>query len=100
MPKLAGSDIPFDLDNMHVILFDEVLHTGRTARAGLDELLDHGRPRRVQLAVLIDRGGRELPLSADFVGEILDVPADKRVAVRFEEVDGEDAVYLTERKGR
>src|SRR5436190_477218 len=52
MPKLVGSDISFDLDGMHVILFDEVLHTGRTSRAALDELLDHGRPQQVELAVL------------------------------------------------
>ena len=96
MPKLVGSDIAFELDDKHVILFDEVLHTGRTARAGLDELLDYGRPRKVQLAVLIDRGGRELPISADFVGETLQVPPHQRVAVRFEEVDGEDAVYVRE----
>jgi pyrimidine operon attenuation protein / uracil phosphoribosyltransferase len=96
MPKLIGSEINFDLDEKHVILFDEVLHTGRTARAGLDELLDYGRPRKVQLAVLIDRGGRELPITADFVGETMEVPPHLRVAVRFEEVDGEDAVYLRE----
>jgi pyrimidine operon attenuation protein/uracil phosphoribosyltransferase len=96
MPKLVGSEISFDLDNKHVVLFDEVLHTGRTARAGLDELLDYGRPGKVQLAVLIDRGGRELPICADFVGETLEVPPQQRVAVRFEEVDGEDAVYVHE----
>jgi len=79
-----------------VILCDEVLHTGRTARAGLDELLDHGRPRKVQLAVLIDRGGRELPIAADYVGQSLEVPPDKRVYVRFEEVDGLDSVYVQE----
>ena len=96
MPKLVGSDISFDLDGKHVILCDEVLNTGRTARAGLDELLDHGRPRKVQLAVLIDRGGRELPISADYVGQSLEVPPDKRVYVRFEEVDGHDSVYVQE----
>jgi pyrimidine operon attenuation protein / uracil phosphoribosyltransferase len=100
MPKLVGSDIPFDLDDMHVILFDEVLHTGRTARAGLDELLDHGRPKQVQLAVLVDRGGRELPICADYIGETLHVAPHQRVAVRFEEVDGEDAVYVQERSRR
>lgn len=94
MPKLVGSDIPFDLDGMHVILFDEVMHTGRTARAALDELLDHGRPGKVELAVLIDRGGRQLPLCADYVGQELEVPEGERVSVCFEEVDGEDAVYV------
>lgn len=96
MPKLVGSDIPFDLDGMHVILFDEVMHTGRTARAALEELLDHGRPGKVELAVLIDRGGRQLPLCADYVGQDVEVPVGQRVSVRFEEVDGEDAVYVTE----
>lgn len=96
MPKLVGSDIPFDLDGRHVILFDEVIYTGRTSRAGLEELLDHGRPRKVQIAALIDRGGRELPVQADFVGQTVEAAPHQRVSVRFEEVDGEDAVYLRE----
>lgn len=96
VPKLVGSDIPFDLDGRHVILFDEVIYTGRTSRAGLDELLDHGRPKQVQIAALIDRGGRELPVHADFVGERVVVKPHQRISVRFEEVDGEDAVYLRE----
>ncbi len=96
MPKLVGSDIAFDLDDMHVILFDEVLHTGRTSRAALDELLDHGRPGKVELAVLIDREGRQFPIQADYVGEKISIGADQRIAVRFEEVDGEDAVYVQE----
>jgi pyrimidine operon attenuation protein / uracil phosphoribosyltransferase len=96
IPKLVGSDIAFDLDNKHVILCDEVLHTGRTCRAGLDELLDYGRPRKVELAVLIDREGREFPIQADYVGEQVSIALDQRVTVRFEEVDGEDAVYVTQ----
>jgi pyrimidine operon attenuation protein/uracil phosphoribosyltransferase len=96
MPKLVGSDIAFDLDEMHVILFDEVLHTGRTSRAALDELLDHGRPEKVELAVLIDREGRQFPIQADYVGEKVTIGPEQRVAVCFEEVDGEDAVYVRE----
>ncbi len=96
MPKLVGSDIPFDLDGRHVILFDEVMHTGRTARAALDELLDHGRPGKVELAVLIDRKGRQLPMCADYVGQELEVEPGQRISVSFEEVDGEDAVRVTE----
>ena len=96
MPKLVGSDIAFDLDDMHVILFDEVLHTGRTFRAALDELLDHGRPARVELAVLIDREGRQFPIQADYSGEKVAIRPEQRVAVCFEEVDGEDAVYVRE----
>ena len=94
MPKLVGSDITFDLDGKHVILFDEVLHTGRTSRAAIDELLDHGRPQKVELAAFIDREGRELPIQADYVGEKVAIQEDERIAVRFEEVDGEDAVYV------
>jgi pyrimidine operon attenuation protein/uracil phosphoribosyltransferase len=100
MPKLVGSDIPFDLDDKHVILFDEVIYTGRTSRAAIEELLDHGRPRKLELAALIDRGGRELPLHADYVGEFVDVPDTQRVRVHFTEVDGEDAVYVRERGTR
>jgi pyrimidine operon attenuation protein/uracil phosphoribosyltransferase len=96
MPKLVGSDIPFDLDDMHVVLFDEVLHTGRTSRAALEELLNYGRPRKVELAVLIDRDGRELPIQADYVGQEVVIKEEQRVAVCFEEVDGEDAVYVRE----
>lgn len=100
MPKLVGSDIPFDLDDKHVILFDEVIYTGRTSRAALEELLDHGRPKKVEFATLIDRGGRELPIHADYVGEFVDVPPSQRVHVHFEEVDGEDAVFVRERGNR
>ena len=100
IPKLVGSDIAFDLDDMHVILFDEVLQTGRTARAALEELLNHGRPRKVELAVLIDREGRELPIQADYVGERVAIGSGQRIAVHFEEVDGEDAVYVQERTNR
>lgn len=100
MPKLVGSDIPFDLDEKHVILFDEVIYTGRTSRAAIEELLDHGRPKKLELAALIDRGGRELPIHADYVGEFVDVPASQRVHVHFQEVDGEDAVYVRERGTR
>lgn len=96
MPKLVGSDIAFDLDGMHVILFDEVLHTGRTSRAALDELLDHGRPAKVELAVLIDREGRQFPIQADYIGEKVSIGPGQRIAVCFEEVDGEDAVYVRE----
>jgi len=96
IPKLVGSDIAFDLDGMHVILCDEVLHTGRTARAGIEELLDYGRPAKVELAVLIDREGREFPIQADYRGEQVSIQKGQRIAVRFDEVDGEDAVYVRE----
>lgn len=80
-PKIGPSSIPFDVNGRDVVLVDDVLQTGRTIRAAIDCLLDYGRPRRVWLAVLFDRGGRELPIAADFVGAKLEVPPDARVHV-------------------
>ncbi|HWA76326.1 MAG TPA: bifunctional pyr operon transcriptional regulator/uracil phosphoribosyltransferase PyrR [Polyangiaceae bacterium] len=85
-PRIGPSDIPGQLDGRHVVLVDDVLFTGRTVRAALDALLDYGRPQRVELAVLVDRGGRELPIQADYVGKASDVGAFDRVDVV--EVDG------------
>jgi len=67
-PEARRSQIPFDVDGREVVLVDDVLHTGRTVRAAINELFDFGRPRAVRLAVLADRGGRELPVAADFLG--------------------------------
>ena len=67
------TQIPFPVDDREVILVDDVLHTGRTLRAALNELFDFGRPRAVRLAVLADRGGRELPMAADFAGAAVEV---------------------------
>lgn len=67
------SQIPFSVDDREVVLVDDVLHTGRTLRAALNELFDFGRPRAVRLAVLADRGGRELPVAADFTGARIEV---------------------------
>ncbi|MBL9133350.1 MAG: bifunctional pyr operon transcriptional regulator/uracil phosphoribosyltransferase PyrR [Verrucomicrobiaceae bacterium] len=87
VPKLEGSDIAFDLDDLDVVLCDEVIYTGRSVRAALDELYNFGRPRRVQLAVLVDRCGRELPVQPDFAALKVTLNPGERVAVRFEEVD-------------
>ena len=103
LSELAGSpivrptEIPFSLKDRSVILVDDVLFTGRTIRAALDALLDHGRPRRVWLSALVDRGGRELPIQAEFVGLKLDVAMTHRVSVRVKDVDGEDGVFLEPR---
>jgi pyrimidine operon attenuation protein/uracil phosphoribosyltransferase len=94
VPQLVGSDIPFDIDGARVLLCDEVIHTGRSIRAALSELLDFGRPARVELAVLVDRGGREFPIQPDFTAAKVELAADRRVAVRFVECDGEDAVWI------
>jgi pyrimidine operon attenuation protein/uracil phosphoribosyltransferase len=64
--RLEATDLPFDVTGAHIVLLDDVLYTGRTIRAVINELFDYGRPASVRLAVLVDRGGRELPLAADF----------------------------------
>jgi pyrimidine operon attenuation protein/uracil phosphoribosyltransferase len=84
------------IDGRTVCIVDDVLYTGRTVRAALDELADFGRPRRTLLAVLVDRGGRELPIQADVVGERVEVPEGGRVEVMVPEIDGELGVDLVE----
>ena len=93
-PIVRPTEIPFTLKERTVVLVDDVLYTGRTVRAALDALLDHGRPRRVMLLVLADRSGRELPIQADLAGLRVEVPPDHRVAVRLQEIDGEDGVTV------
>lgn len=95
VPKLEGSDVAFDLEGLNVVLCDEVVFTGRSVRAALDELLNFGRPKRVQLAALVDRCGRELPVQPDFSALKVTLAPGERVAVRFEEVDGEDSCTVT-----
>jgi len=80
-PQVRPSDIPFTVEGSHIILVDDVLYTGRTIRAAINELFDYGRPASVRLAALIDRGGRELPIAAQYVGAALDVPSDKMLAL-------------------
>ena len=79
--------IPHDVNGATVILVDDVLHSGRTVKAALDELFDHGRPEKVELAVLADRGGRRLPLSADFCGLAVDATDTEKVLVHLDETD-------------
>src|SRR5262245_4220950 len=67
------SEIPFEIEGRDLILVDDVLYTGRTIRAALNELFDYGRPSRVRLAALVDRGGRELPIGAQFVGKHIEI---------------------------
>ncbi|MEE9160731.1 MAG: bifunctional pyr operon transcriptional regulator/uracil phosphoribosyltransferase PyrR [Gammaproteobacteria bacterium] len=70
-PQVTPSKLPFDIEDKHLLLVDDVLHTGRTIRAALNEIFDYGRPASVRLAVLIDRGEHELPIQADFMGKSL-----------------------------
>ena len=84
-PKIGPSDVPFSVTGEHVVLVDDVLQTGRTVRAAIDCLQDYGRPARIWLAVLCDRGGRELPIAADFVGRELQIPPHGRLEVASDE---------------
>jgi len=93
-PVLKKTILPDSVDDRVIYLVDDVLFTGRTTRAALDTLLDWGRPLAVRLAVLVDRGHRELPIAADVVGRALDTTREEDVQVRFEEVDGENGVWI------
>jgi pyrimidine operon attenuation protein/uracil phosphoribosyltransferase len=96
-PVTKGTEIPFSIDGQDVLLVDDVLYTGRTIRCALDELIDFGRPARIELAVLVDRGHRELPIRADYVGQVVETAREEIVQVRLREQDGEDGVVLMER---
>ncbi|HLT58829.1 MAG TPA: bifunctional pyr operon transcriptional regulator/uracil phosphoribosyltransferase PyrR [Limnochordales bacterium] len=93
-PIVRRTDIPYDITGRTIVLVDDVLYTGRTARAALDALIDLGRPGRIQLAVLVDRGHRELPIRADFVGKNLPTSRQEVVSVRLLEIDGRDEVVI------
>lgn len=77
-----------------VILFDDVLYTGRTIRAAMDALMDCGRPRMIQLAVLADRGHRELPIRPDYIGKNVPTSRHEEIEVSLKEYDGKDEVYI------
>jgi len=93
-PLVRGTDLPFNVDTVNIILIDDVLFTGRTIRAALDAIIDFGRPISVQLAVLVDRGHRELPIRADYVGKSIPTARYEAVEVFVSEVDGEEGVFL------
>jgi pyrimidine operon attenuation protein/uracil phosphoribosyltransferase len=95
-PAVHASNLSFRLEDYTVVLVDDVLYTGRTARAAIEALFDYGRPARVQLAVLADRGHRELPIRPDYVGKNLPTARSERVNVRVQELDGADEVTITE----
>lgn len=81
-PRVKPSEIPFEIADADVVLVDDVLYTGRTIRAALNELFDYGRPQRVRLAALVDRGGRELPIAAQFVGADVTVGDDEQIELK------------------
>ena len=80
-PQKKSTDMPINIDGRHILLVDDVLHTGRTLRAALNELFDFGRPASVKLAVLVDRGGREMPVDAAFAAARIALPATQRLSL-------------------
>ncbi len=78
-PVVGPSQVPFDIENRHIVLIDDVLGTGRTVRAAMNEIFDYGRPARISLAVLVQRTGHELPIRADVIGHSLDVGPDEYI---------------------
>jgi pyrimidine operon attenuation protein/uracil phosphoribosyltransferase len=93
-PKVKGSHVPFEVGERTIVLVDDVLFTGRTARAAMDALLELGRPAAIRLAILVDRGHRELPIRADYIGKNVPTSLEERVLVNLKETDGEDGVVV------
>ena len=93
-PVVNSTSIPFDINEKHVVLVDDVIYTGRTVRAAIDGLFRKGRPRTVQLAVLVDRGLRELPFKPDYVGKNIPTSHSEIVRVSLSECDGESLVTI------
>ncbi len=93
-PTVRSTEIGFDIDEKIIILVDDVLYTGRSARAALDALIDLGRPKAIRLAVLVDRGHHELPIQADIAGCVVDIAGEQTVEVRLTETDGIDQVIV------
>ena len=93
-PLVRRTELPFAVEDKHVVLIDDVLYTGRTARAAIEAVFSCGRPKSIQFAVLIDRGHRELPIRADFVGKNVPTSHSELVEVRLPLFDGETGFWL------
>jgi pyrimidine operon attenuation protein / uracil phosphoribosyltransferase len=93
-PVVHATTLDFPVDGRTIVIVDDVLYTGRTARAAIDVIFDFGRPARVQLAALVDRGHRELPIRPDYVGKNIPTSQEERVNVHVEEIDGLNEVTI------
>ena len=93
-PLVRTTEIGFSVDDKIIVLVDDVLYTGRSARAAMDALIDLGRPKAIRLAVLVERAGRELPIQSDYTGYKADTPPGKLVQVNLVESDGKDEVVI------
>ena len=94
MPRVSRTSVPFSVTDRRIVIVDDVIYTGRTARAALDAVMKLGRPQKIQLCALIDRGHSELPIKANFVGKNIPTSVDEVVAVRLRETDDEEAVKI------
>lgn len=93
-PIVKNLQLPFDINGKTVVLVDDVLYTGRTARAAMEGIMTHGRAAAIQLAVLIDRGHRELPIRGDYVGKNIPTSSSERIAVNIPPFEEETSVKL------
>lgn len=93
-PVVKETDIPFEVNNAHLVLVDDVIFTGRTIRAAMDAIMDYGRPTTIQLAALVDRGGRELPIQPDYIGMQATILTQERIQVLLEENAGCNKVVV------
>lgn len=93
-PVLKKTEIDFNIEGMDILLVDDVIYTGRTARAAIGALMDYGRPSSVKLAVLVDRGHRELPIQPDFTGVIVDTSKNELVKVQLYECDETEEITI------
>jgi pyrimidine operon attenuation protein/uracil phosphoribosyltransferase len=96
-PVVQSTEIPFVVDDRDIVLVDDVLYTGRTARAAMNSLFDLGRPKSIRMLVLIDRGHRELPIEATFIGRTVTTSDSEIIEVRLQEIDKEERVMLVDR---
>lgn len=94
LPLTGGLTLPESVEGKSVIIVDDVIYTGRTARAAIEAIFAHGRPKTIRLAVLVDRGHRELPIRPDFVGKNVPTSREEKISVMVDEFDGETGVYL------
>ncbi len=95
---VSECSFPCDVTGMQIIIVDDVLYTGRTARAAMEAVFAFGRPKSLQFAVLVDRGHRELPIRADYVCKNVPTSLSEQVAVRLQATDGETAVYICDKE--
>lgn len=95
-PLLEENILPNSLENTTIVLIDDVLFHGRTARAAIEAILAYGRPKKIELAVLIDRGHREIPITANYIGTCIETKESDKIAVHMSEIDGKDGVVINE----